>query len=151
MGRVLIIGIDGGTFDIIQPLISKGKLPHMAHIMEKGGHGYLKSTIPPMTFPAWNAFMTGVNAGKHGVFDFTERVLGTYRIRFLNAKARKAKTTWMLASEAGKRVCVMAVPVSYPSEKINGYMISGFDAPGVDAKANPESMHPPELFNKLRK
>lgn len=148
--RVLIIGIDGGTFDIINPLVSQGKLPNLGSLLKEGAHGYLKTTTPPMTFPAWNAFMTGVNPGKHGVFDFTERIPGTYSIRFLNARSRKAQTIWMRASEAGKRVCVMAVPVSYPPEKVNGYMISGFDAPGVDAKANPESMHPPELFDEIK-
>ncbi len=151
MGRVVIIGIDGGTFDIINPLVSQGKLPNIAYLLKHGAYGHLKTTIPPMTFPAWNSFMTGVNPGKHGVFDFTERIPGTYKVRFLNARSRKAKTIWTFASEAGKRVCVMAVPVTYPPEKINGYMISGFDAPGVDAKANYESVHPPELLDEINK
>ncbi len=151
MGRVVIIGIDGGTFDIINPLVSQDKLPNIAFLLKNGAHGRLKTTIPPMTFPAWNSFMTGVNPGKHGVFDFTERIPGTYRVRFLNARSRKAKTIWTLASEAGKRVCVMAVPVTYPPEKINGYMISGFDAPGVDAKANYESVYPPELLDEINR
>lgn len=150
MARVLVIGIDGGTFDIIKPLVSRGKLPNLKYLMEKGTYGCLETTIPPMTFPAWNSFMTGVNPGKHGVFDFTERVSGTYTIRFINARARKAKTIWQIASEAKKRVGVMAVPVTYPPEEVNGFMICGFDAPGVDARADANSLYPPELLEELR-
>jgi len=150
MSRVLIIGIDGGTFDIILPLIKDGKLPNIRYLMENGSHGYLKTTMPPMTFPAWTTFMTGVNPGKHGIFDFTERTPGTYMIRFINARARKAKTIWKRVSQTGKRVGVMALPVTFPPEELNGFMISGFDAPGVDALGDSTSMYPPELLNELK-
>ena len=150
MSRVLIFGIDGGTFDIILPFVQEGKLPHIQYLMENGSHGYLETTFPPMTFPAWTSYMTGVNPGKHGIFDFTERIPGTYMIRFINAKARKVKTIWRLVSETNKRVGVMAVPVTYPPEEVNGFMISGFDAPGVDALGDIHSMYPPELLYELK-
>jgi len=150
MSKVLIVGIDGGSFDIILPLVREGKLPHIRDLIDQGSHGYLETTMPPMTFPAWTSYMTGVNPGKHGVFDFTERIPGTYMIRFINAKARKAKTLWRLVSEANKRVGVMAVPVTYPPEEVNGFMICGFDAPGVDALGDTQSMYPPELLHELK-
>jgi predicted AlkP superfamily phosphohydrolase/phosphomutase len=151
MSRILIVGIDGGTFDIILPLIREGKLPSVKYLMENGSQGHLETTMPPMTFPAWTSYMTGVNPGKHGIFDFTERVPGTYAIRFINAKARKGKTIWRLVSETNKRVCVMAVPVTYPPEEVNGFMICGFDAPGVNALGDTHSMYPPELLYELKK
>jgi predicted AlkP superfamily phosphohydrolase/phosphomutase len=150
LARVLVIGIDGGTFDIIKPLVREGKLPNFKALMEGGSFGPLRTTIPPMTFPAWNAFMTGVNPGKHGVYDFTERIPGAYKIQFINGRSRKATTIWRMASEAGKRVGVMAVPVTYPPEKLNGFMISGFDAPGVDAHGDSSSMNPPALYHELK-
>jgi len=150
MPRVLVVGIDGGTFDIILPFVNEGKLPNIKYLIEKGSYGYLATTMPPMTFPAWTSFMTGVNPGKHSVFDFTERIPDTYMIRFINARARKAKTIWRIVSEADKRVGVMAVPVTYPPEEINGLMICGFDAPGVDAIADTNSMYPPELLYELK-
>jgi len=150
MARVLIVGIDGGTFDVIRPLIGQGKLPNLRALMETGSCGPLETTMPPMTFPAWNAFMTGVNPGKHGVYDFTERIPGTYKIQFINARSRRVRTIWRIASEANKRVGVMAVPVTYPPEEVNGFMISGFDAPGVDAHGDTSSMHPPELYYELK-
>lgn len=147
MSKILIIGLDGGTFDLIKPWVKQGKLPVIASLLKNGSHGYLRSTLPPMTFPAWNAFMTGKNPGKHGVFDFTERELNSYKIKFTNALNRKAKTIWQILSEQGKTVAVIGVPVTYPPEKLNGIMIGGFDAPGF----NPMSVYPPELYQELKR
>ncbi|HWP45788.1 MAG TPA: alkaline phosphatase family protein [Candidatus Limnocylindrales bacterium] len=151
MNKILIIGLDGGTFDLIRPWAAEGKLPNLARIMERGSYGELQSTFPPMTFPAWTTFMTGKNPGNHGIFDFTERKPGSYEIEFVNAKRRQSKTIWKILSEAGKRVGVVAVPVTYPPEEINGVMICGFDAPGVASEADPTSMYPPELYEELKR
>ena len=147
MPGVLIIGLDGGTFDLIKPWADSGRLPVLAKLLKNGSHGYLRSTMPPMTFPAWNAFMTGKNPGKHGVFDFTEREDNSYRIKFTNASNRKTKTIWQILSEQGKSVALIGVPLTYPPEKLNGIVISGFDAPGF----NPMSVYPPELYQQIKK
>jgi len=144
--RLLIIGLDGATFDLIGPWAKTGKLPNLARLMETGAFQPLRSTIPPMTFPSWTTFMTGQNVGKHGVFDFTERKPHSYEVQFVNASARKAQTMWRVMSEAGKRVCVVGLPCTYPPEPVNGVMISGFDAPNP----GPKSMYPPGLYEELR-
>lgn len=146
MSRVMILGLDGGTFDLIRPWAEQGLLPNLAKLLEAGAYSPLRSTIPPMTFPAWNAFMTGTNPGKHGVFDFLEMKPGSYELEVMNATHRKCETLWRIASRAGKRCAVLGVPVTYPPEPINGIMISGFDAPFVDARI----MYPPELFEELQ-
>lgn len=146
MPKVLIIGLDGGTFDLITPWVNEGKLPNIARLMHSGIYGNLQSTIPPMTFPAWNAFMTGKNPGKHGVFDFMERKDGTYELEIKNALHRKSETIWKIAGKFGKRCAVTGVPVTYPPEEINGIMISGFDTPFIDEKI----MYPRELFYELK-
>jgi len=146
MSRVMILGLDGGTFDLIRPWAERGLLPNLAKLLGAGAFSPLRSTIPPMTFPAWNAFMTGTNPGKHGVFDFLEMKPGSYDLEVMNATHRKCETIWNIASRAGKRCAVLGVPVTYPPEPINGVMISGFDAPFVDARI----MHPPELFDELQ-
>jgi len=68
--KLVIIGIDGGTYSIIDPLIEKGALPNLRRLIKSGVKGILKSTYPPLTAPAWVSFMTGENPGKHGFFDF---------------------------------------------------------------------------------
>lgn len=146
MLKILIIGLDGGTFDLIKPWVDEGKLPNIAGLMKSGLYSDLKTTIPPMTFPAWNAFMTGKNPGKHGVFDFMERKTGTYELELMNAGHRRCETIWKIASRAGKRCAVVGVPVTYPPEEINGVMISGFDAPFLDERI----MYPRQLFDELK-
>ena len=73
MAKMVILGLDGATFDLILPWVQAGKLPHLARLLNRGIAGTLRSTTPPMSPPAWNSFMTGTNPGKHGVYDFTGR------------------------------------------------------------------------------
>jgi len=154
MTRVFIIGWDGATFDLIKPWVAEGKLPHIAEIMRGGSHGLLRSTMPPMTFPAWTSFMTGKNPGKHGIFDFTRQRPNSYDLEFVNGAQRKAPTFWKILSDAGKKVVSISVPCTYPPEKINGIMLSGFDAPGLGgsgSKLDARGMHPPELCEEINR
>jgi len=146
LAQVLIFGLDGATFDLIDPWVAAGKLPNLSHLLARSARGRMVSTTPPMTFPAWNTFMTGKNPGKHGIFDFTQR--NGLEIEIVNARHRHSKTVWQILSEAGKRVAVVGVPVCYPPDPINGVMISGFDAPV--AMADEKCMYPPELCETLK-
>lgn len=140
---MLILGLDGATWDVAGPAIAAGRLPNLARLRERSHWGVLRSTIPPVTFPAWTTFSTGVNPGRHGIFDFTRREPGSYGVRFVNATFRKAPTVWRRLSDAGRRVCVLGIPGTYPPEPINGCMISGFDTP-VTTRADRSFVHPPE-------
>lgn len=94
--------------------------------------------------------MTGVNPGRHGIFDFSRRESGSYRIRFVNATFRKAPTVWGLLSSAGKRVAVLGVPGTYPPEPVNGCMLSGFDTP-VTVAADDSFAYPAALATEVRR
>lgn len=146
---MLIIGLDGATWDLINPLRKQGLLPVIDRLLRTGVWSNLQSTIPPATFPAWTTFMTGMNPGKHGVLDFTERIPGTYRLRFVNATCREAETVWQRLSRAGLRVGVMGVPATYPPENVNGFMISGFDSP-VARSIDRSFVRPAGLYNEIR-
>lgn len=130
--KVFIIGIDGGTFDILNPFIKKGYLPTIKELLEKGSFGTLTSTMLPLTAPAWASFMTGVNPGKHGIYDFMKKKENSYERVTANATYIKQDTLWKLVSDKGKKVIVINVPMTYPPEKVNGIMISGFLAPETD-------------------
>jgi Type I phosphodiesterase / nucleotide pyrophosphatase len=149
MDRLLIIGLDGATFDVITPWAQEGKLPNLRKLLENGAHGALKSTIPPMSPPAWTSFMTGKNPGKHGVFDFTARKPYSYDIEFVNARWRRAETIWKIMSEEGKRICVLGVPFTYPPEAVNGVMISGIDTPATGGIADATAFHPKALYHEI--
>lgn len=130
MAAFLVIGLDGATFRIIDPLIARGKLPHLARLKAEGSFGTLQSTIHPFSAQAWSSFMTGVNPGKHGIFDFTHHEKWDYRLKFVNAADRKADSLWKILSSHGLRVAVVNVPLTFPPEQVNGLLISGMDAPG---------------------
>ncbi|MBN2373239.1 alkaline phosphatase family protein [bacterium] len=127
--KVIVIGWDGATFDVINPLIDKGKLPHLASMIKKGSHGTLASVIPANSAPAWSSFSTGMNPGKHGVYFFTERAPGSYRVRFTHSITRTGKPLWMILSDKGRKAGVINVPGTFPPDMVNGFMISGLDTP----------------------
>ncbi len=74
--RLLIIGLDGATFDLIRPWAAAGKLPNIARLMEIGVSAPLRSVPNQNSAPAWSGYATGKNPGKHGIFYFNERTRG---------------------------------------------------------------------------
>ncbi|NVM20234.1 MAG: alkaline phosphatase family protein [Desulfobacterales bacterium] len=145
--RVVVIGLDGATFDVIEPLIKRGKLPNLARIMQNGVYGELKSTIHPITPQAWTTFLSGKKAGKHGIFDFICRKQDSYEIQFVNASKRKAESIFSILSRADKRVGAIGVPFTFPPEKVNGFMLSGMDAPAEDGRA----VYPDSIYDEIKK
>lgn len=141
---LLIIGLDGATWDLLGPWMEQGWLPNLSRIRRRGTWGPLRSTVPATTLPSWTSFMTGMNPGRHGIFDFTRRRLGSYEVQFVNASFRKSPTIWRLLSDAGRRVCVLGLPGTYPPEDINGCMVSGFDTP-VTTRADASFIAPSSL------
>jgi predicted AlkP superfamily phosphohydrolase/phosphomutase len=141
---LLILGLDGATLDLVEPWAADGTLPTIAALMRRGAWGRLASTVPPITFPSWTTFMTGVNPGRHGIFDFTRREAGQYRVQFVNATHRRAPSVWRLLSSAGRRVAVLGLPGTYPPEAVNGVMISGFDTP-VTTRADASFVYPERM------
>lgn len=127
--KVFILGLDGASPEVIDSLIEKGSLPTFAALKREGVMGKLRTTIPPITGSAWSSFMTGKNPGKHGIFDFITRKEGTYHLTPINSNLREGKPFWSGASDAGKRICIFNVPITYPPEKVNGVMVSGMLTP----------------------
>jgi predicted AlkP superfamily phosphohydrolase/phosphomutase len=109
----------------------------------------VRFSLAPVHFPAWSTCVTGVNPGRHGLFDFTELLPGRYGLRFTNAGDRRAPALWSILSAEGKRVGVLGVPGTYPPEPVNGFMVAGFDSPvatGIDASF----VYPPALLPEVR-
>jgi predicted AlkP superfamily phosphohydrolase/phosphomutase len=136
--KLLIIGFDGATFDLIRPWAQAGHLPNLARIMQGGVYGDLMSTLPPVTSPAWPTFMTGCNPGKHGVFDFIQPHGENFTL--VNATRIRQPTIWQRLSEAGYRVGVMNVPVTYPPAPLNGFIISGLLSPKTGQISQPADL-----------
>ena len=149
MTRVLLIGLDGADPELAARWMQEGRLPHLQALAERGILSPLEGVLPPVTYPAWTTCITGVNPGKHGITDFTEMIPGEYAIRFLNSTDRKAPALWNILSDAGKRVCVLGVPGTYPPEPVNGIFVSGFDSP-VSETTDRSFIYPEEAWSRVR-
>ena len=143
MTRLLLIGLDGATLDLIAPWAAQGRLPTLARLLREGASGPLESTLPPVTSPAWPTFMTGKNPGKHGVFDFIRPSAGTFEM--VNASQIDGKLLWEILSDAGYSVGVLNVPITYPPRRIEGYLVPGLLAPDQGL-----TTHPPDLLKIYR-
>lgn len=140
MSRVLLIGLDGATLDLVEPWARAGKLPIMASLMQRGGFGRLRSVLPVLSSAAWVSMMTGLNPGKHGIFDFVRRETGSYRLRVLRRDHMRGASLWRLLSMQGRKVGVLNVPMTYPPEPVNGFLVSGLGTPNYKPFTYPPSL-----------
>lgn len=131
--RLVVIGLDGATFDLIEPWAAAGQLPNLSRLLAEGSWAPLRSVIHPFTAQAWTSMVTGTQQGKHRVFDFWERDFETYGFRLLNASHRSLPALWNLLSRAGKNVIIVNLPQTYPPDPVRGVLISGRDTPGLGA------------------
>jgi predicted AlkP superfamily phosphohydrolase/phosphomutase len=143
---ILIVGLDGATFDLMLPWIDDGHLPNLARLLAGGASSRLESTIPPITPCAWSSFITGKNPGKHGLFDFIEPERDGGGFRFTNASFRDGESLWACLSRHGRRSGVVNVPMTFPPEPVNGFLISGLDTPHEHS----QFMHPTEIRQVLK-
>lgn len=145
LNKVFILGLDGGTLELIEPWALSGKLPNLAKLLRTGAFGELQSTIPPVTAPAWTSFSTGKNPAKHGIYDFVELDTETYNLTYLNSENCKSETIWDILTRHDKKVCVINVPMTYPPHSVNGVLVTGMMTPGLDS----EFTYPPELQEEI--
>jgi len=144
----LVLGLDGATFDVIHPLVAAGRLPTLARMLAEGAAAPLPSTVPAMTFPAWSALLTGRSPGEHGLFDFTQKVPGRYRVAFTNATHRAGTTLFRRVADAGGAVLALGMPTTFPPEALPGLQVCGFDAP-VSRGTNDRSVSDPDLYARV--
>src|SRR5215831_10975477 len=129
--KVIFIGLDGATFDVLDPLMNQGLMPRLKEFIDRGVRGPLETTIPPITPTAWVSWMTGKNPGKHGVFEFLLRRKGSGALPDspVSSRSRDGLPFWDLLGQMGKRAIVTNVPCTYPPGLLNGVMISDFLTP----------------------
>jgi predicted AlkP superfamily phosphohydrolase/phosphomutase len=144
-GKLVLIGLDGGTFRVLRQLVDAGVMPNLARFLGEGASGTLLSTHPPVTCPAWPTMFTGVNPGKHSIFSFTCRNADRTKPHTASLLEVQSPTLWELIGSAGYRAGVMNVPITFPAQPLNGFMVSGFPAPG----GCPQVVWPREQYDKM--
>ncbi len=163
-GKVVVIGIDGMTFNVIQPLVKAGKLPTIGGMLSRGAHAVLVSEKPMRSPALWTTVATGQPRDKHGIYDFVtgsaywpkNRRGGVQRL--VRSSMRRSPALWQLAGSSGRESLVVGWLNTWPAEPITGAMVAPFVALGAEkqtsikGKIYSDERHqswPPELFDQL--
>jgi predicted AlkP superfamily phosphohydrolase/phosphomutase len=144
--RHLVLGLDGADLEIVLAL-GPARLPQLFALMERGIFAHQQSVEPPATLPNWTTFLTALDPGAHGVFDFTLR--RGYDVRFTAGTVREA-ATWIAGLDAlGMQCACVGFPATWPPERLrHGVFISGWDSP-VATSADRSFVWPPALHERL--
>ena len=151
--RVVVVGLDGLDPGRVKRLMSEGRLPNFQRLAESGTFTPLTTTLPPISPVAWSSFQTGVNPGKHNIFDFMNRDLRTYLPELSSARIvepqkggwlqrlgmrsgtirllRKSQPFWKVLGEHGIFSTILRVPISFPPEKFFGHSLSAMCTPDL--------------------
>ena len=147
--KTIVVGLDGATPNLVMKWIVENRLPNLARIRKDGVGGNLWSTTPPVSPVAWASFMTGLNPGKHGVFDWLQMKRGSRDLYLVNSTSIDGTKLWKILSDADKRVMVINVPFTFPPEKVNGFMISGLATSGLTSQWRRDLTYPSNLYKEL--
>jgi predicted AlkP superfamily phosphohydrolase/phosphomutase len=153
--RVVIVGFDGMDPELASRFMSEGKLPNLTKLRDGGTFRPLRTTFPAISPVAWSTFQTGVNPGKHNIYDFLARDLKNYLPYLSSAQIsepkrhlkigkyslplgksdvkglRKGTPFWHWLGKAGVFCSVIRVPVTFPPEKFPGVLLSGMCVPDL--------------------
>ncbi len=146
--RTVVVGLDGAAPALLFPWARSGHLPVLGSLLRRSLHGELRSTLPPMTLPAWSSFLTGRTPGEHGIFDFTWPEVAARRVHLVDARDRIVPTIPRLLSDRGYRVGTFLFPTTWPPEPLSGGQVSGFDSP-VAVRVTPSACNPRSLHSDI--
>jgi len=144
MTDLVVVGLDGAGFHLLDDWLDDGTLPNLARYAEEGASAPLRSTYPPVTCPAWRCYSSGTNPGKLGVFwwENVDREAGTFSVP--TSVDFAAPDVWDLLGDGDLDSAVVNMPTTYPPDEFSGWMVSG--GGGVDGN---RYTHPPELQEEL--
>ena len=138
--NMLVIGIDGACWPLINKLIKSEELPNIKNLRENGVWGDMKSCIPPITCPAWKCYSTGKNPGKLGVFWWEYLDLENKKSIIPDSRSFDSKEIWDYLNENEIKTGIIGMPTTYPPKKVNGFMISGSPEAGDTDYTYPKSI-----------
>jgi len=128
-GPVVFVGIDGASWEFLDPLIARGILPNLRRIKREGTHGTLRSIDCFVSPPAWATMLSGYLPEKTGVYSFGKWDPDGQEFASVNADDVEVPRVWEVASHGGRTVGIFNVPMSYPPQPVNGVIVSGMMTP----------------------
>ena len=132
--RLLILGLDGATWTVLDPMRRLGLMPNLDALLARAAYGTLRSVVPPVTTAAWTSMMTGCGPARHGIFDhrYFDVTSGQMKVNH-SASPPSADVSGMRFLQAGRSVVSLNLPATYPPLDVRGIVVSGMDAPHLDA------------------
>ena len=140
---LLVFGLDGATWDLIDPMIARGELPNLARLVRRGARADLVSLPPLSSPPLWTAMATGRFPRHHNVHDHTFPYVPGAKRR-VRSSERRVPALWNVASESGRSVAVIGFYATHPPEVVNGVMVSDQAPQGA-----PGAIYPGEIATEL--
>ncbi|MGD9014528.1 MAG: alkaline phosphatase family protein [Candidatus Omnitrophota bacterium] len=148
--KVILIGLDGATWDVILPLVNQGKTPNFEKLIKEGIWGKLVTIKPTVSPVIWTSIITGKKPDKHGILDYYVRLPGSYDTVLITSNIRKTKALWNILSEHGKKVCIVGWQATWPAEEVAGFMVTDrfLYHPNYNNLTN--LTYPKELYEEIR-
>jgi len=149
---IVVIGLDGADWEIIDPLIEQGRLPHLAALKARSVRGAMRSFEPVLSPLLWTTVVTGKSPDQHGIIDFLLPDPATGRRLPITSRARRVKALWNIFSERGLTSDVIAWWASWPAESVRGRIVSdrvAYSLFDVD-QAHEGLTWPPDLLDAIR-
>jgi predicted AlkP superfamily phosphohydrolase/phosphomutase len=142
LSRVLFIAVDAGDKDLILKWAEEGFLPTFRSLRERAAWGPTANPTGLFVGAIWPSFWTGLEPGRHGRYCFSQLRTGTYDHYQVTPFDVRGEPFWDVLSEAGRRVAILDVPKTAPSQHINGIQIVdwGTHDPEVGFCTRPESL-----------
>ncbi len=140
--RVVIFGLDGAPYTLLQRFMKEGVMPNLAQIVGEGTFSQMDTSIPEISSVAWTSFFTGVNPARHGIYGFMDLKPNSYEMYFPNSNHVRTKAIWDILGDYGKRSVIVNVPSTYPAKPLNGILISGFVALDLSKATYPSTLVP---------
>ncbi len=145
--KMLVIGLDGGSFDILHSVFSRGYMPFLENFFQDSLKSTLWSTFPPVTCPAWPSLLTGLNPSHHEIYSFMKPLNKHLRRNPYSISQIKGVSLWRVLGECGIRYNFVNVPMTYPPPKGKGIVVSGLLTPS----SNSEFVYPAHLKQTILK
>ncbi|HEY2774460.1 MAG TPA: alkaline phosphatase family protein [Candidatus Binatia bacterium] len=136
--RVIVLGIDGGTWTVIEPMMEAGELPNLKKLCDTGIHGILESRPPILSPVVWTTIFTGFGFSKHGIKDW----------KTSQSVNRRVNAIWEIMRDQKQKVDVFNVPGTWPADPIPGVMLSGFPLSGATMGGNTGEFLTPEQLDQ---
>ncbi len=139
--NTFVLGLDGATFDCLNPLMDEGAIPNIRACSANGTSGALTSIFPPVTGPAWLAIASGLNPGKTGVFDYVNRKgAGSIDLLPISSAYYENRAIWDYLGRSGYKVGIYNYPTLSPPPKVNGFAVSGMGGYRAEDRCFPKEL-----------